>query len=177
MAYTYPPLLTVPEDLHDKNRILRSGGGTYDSVIKNLYHAFNILLRGQVNALMTTTIENIDHLEEVLAEYVQLGFNGIFIRSLNPYGLAARNAEHLGYPVEHFVENFEKALNLIVELNLNGTKFVEFYTSFLLTRILTPFSTGFVDLQSPLGAGISGAIMTSTECFPCRRSAYARQDG
>jgi radical SAM protein with 4Fe4S-binding SPASM domain len=107
---------------------------------------------------MTTTIDNIDHLQEVIAEYVQLGFNGIFIRSLNPYGLAAMNAEHLGYPVEHFVENFEKALNFIIQLNLNGTRFVEFYTNLLLTRILTPFSTGFVDLQSPSGAGISGAI-------------------
>ncbi len=150
--------LDGPRNLHDKNRILRSGGGTYDSVIKNLYNAFNILLRGQVNALMTTTIHNLDHLEEVITEYVQLGFNGIFIRSLNPYGLAARNAERLGYPVEHFVEKFEKALNIIVQLNLNGTRFVEFYTNLLLTRILTPFSTGFVDLQSPSGAGISGAI-------------------
>lgn len=150
--------LDGPRDLHDKNRILRSGGGTYDTVIKNLYNAFDILLRGQVNALMTTTIDNIDHLQEVIAEYVRLGFNGIFIRPLNPYGLAAMHAEHLGYPVEHFVENFEKALNFIVQLNLNGTRFVEFYTNLLLTRILTPFSTGFVDLQSPSGAGISGAI-------------------
>ncbi len=147
-----------PRYLHDKNRILRSGGGTYDTVIKNLYNAFDILLRGHVNALMTTTINNIDRLQEVIEEYIKLGFNGIFIRSLNPYGLAAMNAERLGYPVEHFVENFEKALNFIIQINLNGTRFVEFYTSLLLTRILTPFSTGFVDLQSPSGAGISGAI-------------------
>ncbi len=150
--------LDGPRDLHDKNRVLRSGDGTYDTVIKNLYNVFDILTRGEVNALMTTTIDNIDHLEKVIGEYVRLGFNGIFIRSLNPYGLAAKHAEHLGYPVEHFVENFEKALNFIIQLNLNGTTFVEFYTNLLLTRILTPFSTGFVDLQSPSGAGISGAI-------------------
>jgi uncharacterized protein len=150
--------LDGPRDLHDKNRVLRSGGGTYDAFIKNLYNAFDILLRGNVNALMTTTIDNIDHLKEVIDEYVHLGFNGVFIRSLNPYGLAAKNSEHMGYPVEHFVENFEKALNFIVQLNLNGTRFVEFYTNLLLTRILTPFATGFVDLQSPSGAGISGAI-------------------
>jgi His-Xaa-Ser system radical SAM maturase HxsB len=150
--------LDGPRDLHDKNRTLRSGSGTYDAVVKNLYKAFDILLRGQVNALMTTSVDNIDHLQEVIAEYVQLGFNGIFIRPLNPYGLAAKHAGNLGYPIEHFVENFEKALNFIVQLNLNGTRFVEFYTNLLLTRILTPFSTGFVDLQSPSGAGISGAI-------------------
>jgi His-Xaa-Ser system radical SAM maturase HxsB len=150
--------LDGPRDLHDKNRMLRSGAGTYDTVVRNLYGAFDVLLRGQVNALMTTTTYNIDHLQEVIEEYVRHGFGGIFIRSLNPYGLAAMNAEHLGYPVEHFVENFEKALDFIVQLNLDGTRFVEFYTNLLLTRILTPFSTGFVDLQSPSGAGISGAI-------------------
>jgi His-Xaa-Ser system radical SAM maturase HxsB len=150
--------LDGPRDLHDKNRILRSGGGTYDNVIKNIYNAFDILTRGEVNALMTTSIDNIDYLQDVIMEYVRLGLSGIFIRSLHPYGLAAMNAEHLGYPVEHFVENFEKSLDFIIQLNLNGTRFMEFYTKLLLTRILTPFSTGFVDLQSPSGAGISGAI-------------------
>ena len=147
-----------PNALHDKNRIKRNGDGTYNNVIKNLCYAFNILPHGDVNALMTTTIDNIDHLEDVITEYVKLGFNGIFIRSLNPYGLAAMNAAHLGYSIEYFVKNFEKALNYIIQLNLNGTRFVEFYTNLLLTRILTSFPTGFVDLQSPSGAGISGAI-------------------
>ena len=116
-------------DLHDKNRVLRDGRGTYDAVLNNINNAFEILNRDEVNALMTTTIDNIDHLQDVIAEYVRLGLSGIFIRSLNPYGFAAIDAEHLGYPVEHFVENFEKALNFIIQLNLNGTRFVEFYTS------------------------------------------------
>ncbi|MBI5063654.1 MAG: His-Xaa-Ser system radical SAM maturase HxsB [Desulfatitalea sp.] len=150
--------LDGPANLHDKHRVLRSGGGTYDVFIRNLYDALDILPRGQISALMTTTLDNIDHLQEVVSEYVRLGFDGIFIRSLNPYGMAVTNRAHLGYSVEEFVENFEKALNFIVQLNLKGTRFVEFYTTLLLTRILTPFSTGFVDLQSPSGAGISGAI-------------------
>ncbi len=150
--------LDGPQWLHDKNRVTRVGCGTYDSVILNMHDAFDILGHGEVNALMTTTIDNVDHLQDVITEYVRHGLNGVFIRSLNPYGLAAVNAEQLGYSAEHFVETYEKALNFIVQLNLNGTRFVEFYASLLLTRILTPFSTGFVDLQSPSGAGISGAI-------------------
>ena len=43
-------------------------------------------------------------------------------------------------------------------MNLKGTFFLEEYTSLLLTRILTPFGIGFVDLQSPAGAGIECAI-------------------
>ncbi|KAA0894238.1 His-Xaa-Ser system radical SAM maturase HxsB [Oryzomonas rubra] len=150
--------LDGPRDLHDKNRLLRSGGGTYDLFVENLHNARKILGHDQVNALMTTTVDNVNRLDEVIAEYVKLGFGGVFLRSLNPYGLASENADGLGYPVELFVDNFEKALDSIIQLNLDGTRFIEFYTNLLLTRILTPFSTGFVDLQSPTGAGISGAI-------------------
>lgn len=150
--------LDGPRDIHDKNRLFRSGGGTYDRFVENLQNARRILGHDQVNALMTTTSDSVNRIDEVIAEYVKLGFGGVFLRSLNPYGLASIQAEHLGYPIELFVENFEKALDSIVQLNLNGTRFIEFYTNLLLTRILTPFSTGFVDLQSPSGAGISGAI-------------------
>ena len=150
--------LDGPRDLHDKNRLLRGGGGTYDLFMKNLHEARRILGHGEVNALMTTTVDNVNRINEVIAEYVRLGFGGVFLRSLNPYGLAVVNAEDMGYPVELFVENFEKALDSIIQMNLKGTRFVEFYTNLLLTRILTPFSTGFVDLQSPSGAGISGVI-------------------
>jgi len=57
-----------------------------------------------------------------------------------------------------FTDSFKSVLDYIIDLNLRGTPFVEYYTALLLTRILTPFSTGFVDLQSPSGAGISGVI-------------------
>ena len=58
--------LDGPRDLHDKNRVLRSGGGTYDTVTKNIDKAFGILGRDKVSALMTTTIDNINHLSEVV---------------------------------------------------------------------------------------------------------------
>lgn len=35
---------------------------------------------------------------------------------------------------------------------------MEGFAALLLKRMLTPFATGFVDLQSPAGVGISGAI-------------------
>ena len=49
-------------------------------------------------------------------------------------------------------------MDYIIELNLKGTFFIESYATILLQRIITPFSTGFVDLQSPSGAGILGCI-------------------
>jgi radical SAM protein with 4Fe4S-binding SPASM domain len=57
---------------------------------------------------------------------------------------------------------FREGLEYIIEINKKGRRFVEYYTALLMQRILTPFSTGFVDLQSPSGAGISGVIYDYT---------------
>lgn len=150
--------LDGPKYLHDKNRILRSGGGTYDIFHDKLKEARSICGYDAVSALMTTTIDNIENMNEVVDEYIRLGFNGIFLRSLNPYGLAAENSTDLGYSIKCFTEKFKDTLDYIIELNLKGVNFSEYFTTLLLSRILTPFSTGFVDLQSPSGAGIAGVI-------------------
>src|SRR5262249_17427679 len=51
-----------------------------------------------------------------------------------------------------------QALDYIVELNRRGTNLVEVYTQILLRKMLTPFAPGYVDLQSPAGAGISAVV-------------------
>jgi sulfatase maturation enzyme AslB (radical SAM superfamily) len=56
-----------------------------------------------------------------------------------------------------FVAAYIEALKYIFNVN-KKIFFPEHFASLLLARILTPFSTGFVDLQSPAGTGISGAI-------------------
>ncbi len=143
--------------LHDKHRILRAGGSTYDLFIRNLYLAREIVGEDNVDALMTTTASSLRKFPEVIDEYIAQGFNGIFIRSLNPYGFAAEQADMLGYEMQEFVGAYTEALQHI--LHLNRTRFFpEHFATILLSRIMTPFSTGFVDLQSPAGTGISGAI-------------------
>lgn len=143
--------------LHDKNRVLRAGGSSYDLFLRNLFLAREIVGEDCVDALMTTTALSLEKLPEIIDEYITLGFNGIFIRSLNPYGFAAEQAGVLGYDMQNFVEAYTNALQYI--LSVNKTRFFpEYFASILLSRILTPFSTGFVDLQSPAGVGISGAI-------------------
>ena len=108
---------------------------------------------------MTTTAESLEHIEEIVDEYARLGFEGIFFRSLNPYGDAAScSTSNLYYSPDRYVDAFKRGLSHIIELNKKGVKFVEYYTALLLKRILTPYSTGFVDLKSPSGAGISVAI-------------------
>lgn len=150
--------LDGPQYLHDKNRVLRSGGGTHQLFLENLQEAIDVCGHDKINALMTTTVESVNHLKEVVDEYVRLGFSGIFFRTLNPYGLSAHDGKGLSYSMAHFAQRFKGALDYLIEVNLKGIFFIEFFTSLFLSRILTPFSTGFVDLQSPAGAGISGVI-------------------
>jgi uncharacterized protein len=151
--------LDGPKNIHNKNRVLRNNEGTYDKFIENLQSCRELVGHDSVSALMTTTRDNINNLNSVVDEYIEKGFGGIFIRPLNPYGQANKNTANLGYTMEEFVYEYEKALDYIIDYNLRtGRLFPEYYATLLLTRILTPFSTGFVDLQSPSGAGISGII-------------------
>ena len=126
--------------------------------MKNLKRVNEVLGTGGASPLLTITRNNLHKLREVIDEYVRQGHNAIFLRALNPYGNAVQNQDELGYTTEEFVTAYKDALDYIIELNKKGVQFTECFTALFLSRILTPFSTGFVDLQSPSGAGISGAI-------------------
>lgn len=152
--------LDGPKLIHNHHRIMRSGESSYDYFLKKLSLARTVLGGENISALMTTTKTNLSNLKSVIDEYVRLNFKSIFIRPLNPYGNAVLDSQKqsLDYPIEEFVEAYKKALLYIIKLNLQGIYLEEVYATILLSRILTPFSTGFVDLQSPTGAGISGVI-------------------
>jgi sulfatase maturation enzyme AslB (radical SAM superfamily) len=150
-----------PRDIHNTCRILRNGKGTYDIVKEKLDDTVNSLGKHNVSALMTTHSKNISRLDEVVDEYIRLGVGSIFIRTINPFGFAANNWREVGYSLYQFSEEYIKTLKYIFDLNRGGIHFPEAYSTLLLTRILTPFSTGFVDLQSPTAAGIGGVVYDS----------------
>lgn len=152
--------LDGPRSLHDKHRCLRTEGSSYDVFVRNLARARDVLGKDCASALMTTTADSLDNVEAIVDEYVRLGFPGIFFRALNPYGDAYRN--NLYYSPEAFVKMYKRGLEYILSLNKKGLRFREYYTELLLHRILSPYSTGFVDLQSPSGAGVSGVIYDYT---------------
>jgi len=149
--------LDGPRDIHNKCRKLRNGKGSYDYVVPKIRWAMEELGHGKVNALMTTTPYNLNRLEEVIDEYLLNGLDYIFLRDINPFGYAYSNKQ-FKYSMVDFIKSYKDALEYIIQINLKGTFFTEVFTTILLSRILTPFSTGFVDLQSPTGAGISGII-------------------
>jgi uncharacterized protein len=107
---------------------------------------------------MTATKLSLQHPREIVDEYVKHGFESIFLRNLSPYGFAVKTQSRIGYSMDEFLEFYRVTLEYILELNRKGINLVETYAQILLTRILTPFSTGYVDLQSPSGAGIGAAV-------------------
>lgn len=147
-----------PKFFYDLHRHALDGSSAYEHFIKTLQKVRKIKGDNSVNALLTITKDNLHHLPEVIDHYMKLGFHNVFLRALNPYGYAKQNEAQLGYSLEEFVQIYRDALEYIFTINQNGTFFAESYAALIFERIMTPFSTGFVDLQSPTGAGIAGAI-------------------
>jgi uncharacterized protein len=146
--------LDGPAFIHNANRP-RPGGNSHELTIKNIQRARDIVGMDRVSALMTTTQLSLDHPIEIIDEYLRLKFRSIFLRSISPYGFAIRSKRKTGYHMDRFVSFYRRGLEYILKINRAGTPFAEVFAKLILTKILTPFATGFVDLQSPPGLGIS----------------------
>ncbi|MBP3253596.1 MAG: His-Xaa-Ser system radical SAM maturase HxsB [Bacteroidales bacterium] len=157
LCRTYNVLISTsldgPAFLHNANR---GKTDSYQKTIAGIEKARTVLGHERVSALMTTSQAALDYPKEIVDEYVKNKFSGIFLRALNPYGLAMQNNDWDGY-TERFISFYKQALDYIIQLNLNGTFFREEYACIILRKMLTPYSTGFVDLQSP--AGIVNSVL------------------
>jgi len=146
--------LDGPALLHNKNRP-RPNHDSHAHVVDGIHRIRNRLGIDAVSALMTSTAESLKQPEAIIDEYVRLGFKSIFLRYISPYGFAAKTSARIGYETEQFIEFFKRGLQYIIDLNVTGVQIHEVYTRLLLQRILTPYATNYVDLQSPSGIGIT----------------------
>jgi sulfatase maturation enzyme AslB (radical SAM superfamily) len=137
--------LDGPAFIHNANRP-RPGGNSYELTVKNVARARAILGYEHVAALMTTTRLSLEHPIEIIDEYVRLGFRSIFLRPISPYGFAVRTQAKTGYDTDRFLHFYKEGLDYIIGLNHRGIDLAEAYATLLLTKILTPFPTRFVDL-------------------------------
>lgn len=144
--------LDGPAFIHNVNRP-RPGNNSYQLAIENIERCRKALGYESVAALMTTTQLSLQHPIEIIDEYVSRQFHSIFLRPISPYGFAIRSRHRTGYEMDAFLDFYKTGLAHIVEINRRGYTLVEVYTKLLLTKILTPYGTGYVDLQSPAGAG------------------------
>lgn len=146
--------LDGPSVLHNHNR---GKLNSFEKVTAGIEKARSVLGFEKVSALMTTSKDALNYYKEIIDTYVQLNFHSIFLRGLNPYGFALNGINWDEY-TELFIAFYKQSLEYIIELNQQGTFFVEEFTTLLLRKMLTPFPIGFVDLQSPSGI-INGVIV------------------
>lgn len=161
--------LDGPEYLHNSNRPMLPGNG-FRLIKDNIRLCQEILGGDSVSALMTTSELSLKYPREIVDEYIAQGFTSVFLRPINPYGLAKKHRDYdLDY-LEQFLSFYKTALLYIIEVNKQGITFIEDYASIILSKMLTPFAIGFTDLQSPSGVinsvvvyNYDGAVYASDE--------------
>jgi His-Xaa-Ser system radical SAM maturase HxsB len=146
--------LDGPEHLHNANRP-RPGHDSYARTLAGIEIIRQRMGSDAVSALMTATSASLAQPEAIIDEYVRLGFRSIFLRFISPYGFAVKSHARIGYETQQYIEFYKRGLAHILQLNQSGTFLRETYSTLLLGRILTPFSDGYVDLQSPAGLGLN----------------------
>jgi His-Xaa-Ser system radical SAM maturase HxsB len=145
--------LDGPAYLHDKNRPMGKGG-SHAVVTRNILRAQEALGKSAVSCLMTTTKESLKFPREIVDEYLRLGMGSLFVRDLNPFGFAVKTHKATGYTTQEFLQFYKEVLGYIIDINRQGRSFAEAMATMVLTKILTPWPIGFVDLRSPAGAGL-----------------------
>ena len=149
--------LDGPAVLHDKNRPF-SKGSSHAVTVRNIVRAQEALGVENVSALMTTTKESLKYPKEILDEYLKLNFGSIFVRNLSPYGFAIKTAKAIGYSDSDFILFYKQLLGHVIEANKRGANFSEAFATIVLQKTFTPFPIGYVDLQSPAGAGFGVVV-------------------
>jgi len=162
--------LDGPAALHDAHRPLR-GGSSHAATVDGIRRAREALGAESVGALMTTTPESLARVEEIVDEYVRLGFRSVFLRSLSPYGFAVKTSLVRRYGEGDWLDFYRRGLAYVLDVNRRGYALREEYTAIVLQKLFSPRGTGYVDLQSPAGIGI-GAIV-----FNYDGAVYASDEG
>src|SRR5690606_6456429 len=147
------------------------GGDSYERVVRNLARSREALGHDRVGALMTTTERALASPEAIVDEYVAREFPSVFIRPISPYGFAVRTKEAYRYQTDACLSFYKRAFDRIVHWDRVGVPIVETYAQLLVRKLLTPVATGYVDLQSPAGVGISAIV------YNYDGSVYAADEG
>lgn len=169
--------LDGPQALHDAQRP-NPGRDAWARTIAGLGRARAALGHGAVSALPTLTRAALADPEGLVATYRELGFQSIFLRPVSPYGFARKTRKILGYPMSAFTAFYARALDHILDLNLQGIAFEEVYAGIALRHIWTPFHSGYMDLRSPAGAGLGVLVYNyDGQVYPSDEARMAAETG
>lgn len=144
--------LDGPEIVHNSNRPFIDGSGTLmivkDRIKKVRERDINI------GAIQTTTRYSLPYAKEIIDQYLDLGFNDVFIRPLTPLGTAKDAWKMIGYTPEEFLVFYRQCIRYILDLNVNGKKVREGHAQLFLGKILRKQTSNYMELRSPCGASI-----------------------
>ncbi len=149
--------LDGPRNLHNQNRP-RPGGDSYERTITGIRRVKEKLGRTAVSALMTTTAASLPFVKDIIDEYLDQEFHGIFLRPLSPYGFAVKTKFYRAYNATEWLKFYDDGLDYVIELNRQGIEFREYYASTILTKMLSSRDPGYVDLMSPAGIGLAAVV-------------------
>ncbi len=145
------------EDIHNYNRIFKEWN-SFEQVtywIQKINTEFKTRwIANKVWALLTVTKKALPKYKEIIDTYISLWLDGIFLRSLNPYGFAAADLKNLSYTDEEFIDFYKKSMDYILELNKWWINIRENLSSIYLSKILTDRDPNYLDERSPCWACI-----------------------
>lgn len=149
--------------LQNKNRVMLNGD-SFQPVARWSKKFFKVYPKlekkgyfSKLSALTTITKFSLLRYKEIIDVYIELGFDAIFLRPIQPFGFSSDSKEKwnkMAYSAEDFLFFYKKALEYILELNKKGIKFREIYALIFLEKIFKEEDPGYLDLRSPCGAGI-----------------------
>ena len=153
------------EDVHNRNRPFLNGDGSFDQVVESVQKVRNAGIT--IGAIETTTKYSLQHPEEIVRSYFDLGFNSIFVRPLTPLGKATVNWPDIGYTPEQFLCFYQRAFEEVLRINQEGSFFREAHAEILL-RKMHGQAINFMELRSPCGASIGQvAYFADGSIFTC----------
>ncbi len=152
-------------DIHNQNRTFRDRTGTFDCVKEAVARIRDAGLI--VGAIETTTRASLAYPEEIVQTYVDMGFDGIFLRPLTPLGRALVQWDEIGYTAEEYIAFYKKVMEAVIAVNKNGKFMKEDHSAILLKRLNGQF-INYMELRSPCGAGIGQlAYYADGNVFTC----------
>jgi len=168
--------LDGPRELHNKNR------QGYDEVvrwIRKIKKRFKEekIKHTKINALVTITKDSLQFPKQIIDEYLDLGIEGIHLRSLNNLGNAQLKLDRLSYSSDEFLDFWKKSMDYIIDINKKGKKFMERKTLIILKKLFDRSDPNYMDLRSPCGAAIGQIVYNyNGRIYTCDEGRMVEED-
>lgn len=146
--------LDGPKFVHDYNRPMVSGDGSYDQWENKVEEVKAIYEIDRIGAIETTTKAVLEYPDELIETYIQHGMDSIYVRPLTPLGYARKAWDQIGYTPEEYLDFYRKLVLRMIELCQQGIYISETTASIYLRRILLHESVRHTEHRSPCGAAV-----------------------